>query len=392
MRNQVSGAHFNPAVSFAVFLVNEKFTASDLACYVATQLVAGFAAAFSYLLVWGATFTVGPIGDYTWVEAVSVEFHYTAFLVFCVLNTALARANAGNEYYGLTIGFTIVAGGYACGKISGGFFNPAIVLANDVVSWKTGVGYSFLYAAFQLLGGAAAAGLYRAVRPEEFGGTAQSLVAKLLSEFLGTYMLVLTYGLNALAASTSDKATAALSIAASLMCAIYALGSVSGGHFNPAVTLAVCIRKKQEWKEGFMYMAKQLFAGALGGISFGLITNHGFKMGPHDNINWGQIVAAEAIFTFVLAYVVLACCTVRNPLNQFFGLAIGFCIIVGGYSAGGLSGGHLNPAVTFGAAIAQAIFESTWFYGLGILLYATAQLGGTRFTFFISTIIFTFLI
>eukprot|EP00400_MALV-I_sp_L67-5_P000312 gene312-1138_t len=371
---KVSGAHFNPAVTAAVAVVKEDFTWIAAAVYVSSQLVGGIAAAFTYYLLFGKTFSVTPVGEYSWVEAASVEFHYTAFLVFCVLNTALATANKGNEYYGLTIGFSVVAGGYACAKISGGFLNPAIVLANDIVSHKSGFGYSLLYTAFQVLGGGAAAGLYRVVRAEEFGGVAQTLVAKLISEFIGTYILVLTVGLNVLAPATADKAQAVLSIAAALTCGIYALGSVSGAHFNPAVTLAVCLRKKMDWAEGGYYVATQLFAGVLAGISFGLITNNGFPLGPHDSVDWWNIAIAEGLFTFVLAFVVLATVTTRSPLQQFFGIAIGFCIIVGGYSIGGISGGHLNPAVSFGVGTARAIFDKGNF--MNALIYSVAQLAG----------------
>ena len=78
------------------------------------------------------------------------------------------------------------------------------------------------------------------VRPEEYSpGAPTGLGAKCCSEFLGTFFLVLTVGLNVLGKSPA----AAWSIAASLMCMIYALGSVSGAHFNPAVTLAIFFEK-----------------------------------------------------------------------------------------------------------------------------------------------------
>merc|ERR1719393_804440 len=157
-------------------------------------------------------------------------------LCFVVLNVATAGKNAGNQFFGLAIGFVIIAGGYAAGGISGGAFNPAVALGIDVSSAGLGFGWSFAYAGYELIGAALASAMFRVVRPDEFGGEADySLGTKLVSEFLGTFFLVLTVGLNVLGKSPGPV----WSIAAALMCMIYALGNCSGAHFNPAVTLAI---------------------------------------------------------------------------------------------------------------------------------------------------------
>merc|ERR1719321_2577510 len=88
---------------------------------------------------------------------------------------------------------------------------------------------------FEFLGAALAAALFRLVRPAEFDTEISKVLSSLLSEFLGTFMLVVTVGFNVLGGSKAP----AFSIAASLMCMIYALGNVSGAHFNPAVTIAI---------------------------------------------------------------------------------------------------------------------------------------------------------
>merc|ERR1719512_635608 len=97
------------------------------------------------------------------------------------------------------------------------------------------------------------------VRPQEFGGEKGPL-ADVLSEFLGTFMLVLTVGLNVLAKSPAG----AFSIAASLMSMIYALGNVSGAHFNPAVTVAIFSSgrcPKLTLAEAGKYLVAQLAGG-----------------------------------------------------------------------------------------------------------------------------------
>merc|ERR1711865_375623 len=97
---------------------------------------------------------------------------------------------------------------------------------------------------------------------------------------------------------------------------IFALGTCSGAHFNPAVTIAIVA------------------------------------------------AVAEIMFTFLLAFVVLSVATVEQPLSEYFGLAIGSCVTAGGYAIGAVSGGSLNPAVSFGISASHAIFGG----GVGVLV------------------------
>ena len=89
----------------------------------------------------------------------------------------------------MAIAFTVVAGAYGAGAVSGGCFNPAVALGIDVSSAFRGFGWSIAYVIFELLGAAMAAALFKVVRPEDFGGE-KSQMTELVSEFLGTYMLV----------------------------------------------------------------------------------------------------------------------------------------------------------------------------------------------------------
>merc|ERR1719197_460533 len=123
-------------------------------------------------------------------------------LCFVVLNVATAKKNEGNQFFGLAIGFVIIAGAYGAGAVSGGCFNPAVALGIDISSAGMGFGWGFAYTAYELLGAALAAGAFRIVRPDEFGGDSDyTLGTKLLSEFIGTFFLVLTVGLNVLGKS-----------------------------------------------------------------------------------------------------------------------------------------------------------------------------------------------
>lgn len=351
----VSGAHFNPAVTFAVAL-SDKMPWARAAIYMVIQVVAGTLGAIVGFAMYGSTFNIEPMGYFGGRHVAVVEILYTFMLCFVVLNCACAKESQPNQYYGLAIGFVIVAGGYSAGAVSGGALNPAVALGIDLASVVThGFGWSLAYTLFHLVGAACAAGLFRIVRAEDYGGEKNSLLAKLVSEFLGTFFLVLTVGLNVL----SDHAPAAFSIAASLMVMIYALGNVSGAHFNPAVTVSILLsgRSKISPVMAAQYVVVQLVAGFVAGLTYYSVHNKVFGLAPGKDHSWGAVAVAEIIFTAVLCFVVLHVATTKEPSKDMFGLAIGSCITVGGYAIGGVSGGSLNPAVSFGIDTTNAIFE-----------------------------------
>jgi aquaporin Z len=124
----VSGGHFNPAVSTAVF-VRGRMAKDEFAAYVATQLIAAVLAGLLVRYVGGreAHAVVASSG-----KMLVVEFLFTFALAWVVLHVATARGTDGNSFYGLAIGFTVVAGALAVGGISGGAFNPAIALGGMV--------------------------------------------------------------------------------------------------------------------------------------------------------------------------------------------------------------------------------------------------------------------
>jgi aquaporin Z len=300
-------------------------------------------------------------------------------LCFVVLNVATASKNEGNQFYGLAIGFVIVAGGYGAGAISGGCFNPAVAMGIECATFKFGLEWGFIYCAFEILGAALASCFFRLVRPDEFqmspflsSGPDYGLSCKLVSEFLGTYFLVLTVGLNVLGKSSAPV----WSIAASLMSMIYALGSCSGAHFNPAVTVCICAsgRGKCKWIDGAAYMFVQICAGILAGYTYsGMHQGKSFSLVYGPEYGWVTAGLAEVIFTFILCFVVLSVATVMEPIKEIFGLVIGSCVTVGGYAIGSVSGGSLNPAVSFGIAMADAINDGPWW---NCFLYSGFELVG----------------
>jgi aquaporin Z len=121
----ISGAHYNPAVTLAVML-RGRATATELLGYWVVQVVAAVLAA----LVVGALKPDAPMVAIAppVAEALIAELLFTFALAFVVLNVATTRGTEGNSYYGLAIGFTVLAGAFAVGNISGGAFNPAVAV------------------------------------------------------------------------------------------------------------------------------------------------------------------------------------------------------------------------------------------------------------------------
>jgi aquaporin Z len=190
-----------------------------------------------------------------------------------------------------------------------------------------------------------------------------------ITEFIGTFFLVLTVGLTVLDGTTF----APLAIGCALMVMVYMGGHVSGGHYNPAVTLAVLLRGKMKSGDLLPYWISQL-AGAI--VASAIVSGvHGRTFAPAPGAAFGPVPAllVEVLFTFALALVVLNTATVKQTAgNSYFGLAIGFTVVVGAFAGGPVSGGAFNPAVGTGPIVWSALtggggLEHLWLYLVGPL-------------------------
>ena len=188
-------------------------------------------------------------------------------------------------------------------------------------------------------------------------------------EFIGTFFLVLTVVLTTNNPGIAPMAP--LAIGAMLMAMVFAGGHISGGHYNPAVTLAVYMRGKIEMNEAIVYTVVQIL-GAAAAAAIGVYL-HGCGGGAaidlHSNGDPMGSVLAELLGTFALAYVVLNVATTSsNAGNSHDGLAIGFTMMVSFYAFGDISGGAFNPAVAIGATIAGMFAGGDiWIYLVGCL-------------------------
>src|SRR4051794_14361289 len=162
MGGHVSGAHYNPAVSFALYL-RGVIGLATMGLYWATQVVAGVLA-FGFASLLGAHVAgVHPGPGVVWSSALAAEVVFTAALALVVLNVAATKETAGNSYYGLAIGFTVAAGAFAVGPVPGAAFNPAVGIGATLVSaLSSHGGWSdlWIYIAGPLIGAAVAAGIH----------------------------------------------------------------------------------------------------------------------------------------------------------------------------------------------------------------------------------------
>jgi len=193
---------------------------------------------------------------------------------------------------------------------------------------------------------------------------------KYIMELIGTFFLVLTIGCTVIGAH--EKVIPALAIASILMAMVFAGGHISGGHYNPAVTLAVWIRGRCETKDVVPYWVAQIIGAA---AAAGVVTmlRAGVAVTPMIP-DVGPALIAEFIFTFALAFVVISTATVKSTAgNSFYGLAIGFTVLAGAFSVGNISGGALNPAVAIGiSAMGLVGWGSLWIYLVANLLGGAA--------------------
>lgn len=181
---------------------------------------------------------------------------------------------------------------------------------------------------------------------------------KYLVEFIGTFFLVFTVGMTVI--GENPGVIAPLAIGSALMVMVYAGGHVSGGHYNPAVTLGVFLRGRCPGRDVIPYWIAQL-AGAALAAGLAILMNKRTPAGgaypaPTDLVPW---FLAEAAFTFALVYVVLNVATAKaTEGNSFYGLAIGFTVMTGAFAVGPLTGGAFNPAVAVGAVLMKLINPS----------------------------------
>ena len=190
-----------------------------------------------------------------------------------------------------------------------------------------------------------------------------------ITEFIGTFFLVLTIGLT----SGVDLALIApVAIGGMLMVMVYMGGHISGAHYNPAVSIAMIIRGLLSVKEAIKYILSQLSGAILAVLLINWLGGTIMEIPHSETASPIQILIVEAIFTFALVLVILNVAT--NPKtegNSYYGLAIGFTIMAAAYAGGGISGGAYNPAVGTAPILIDSLMSdgstlgNLWYYLVG---------------------------
>jgi len=196
---------------------------------------------------------------------------------------------------------------------------------------------------------------------------------KYVTEFIGAFFLMFAVATAALSGSAFVPLAAGLT----LMVMVYAGGHISGGHYNPAVTMAALVRGRIGVGNAVGYWIAQAVGGVVAGAIARAVVNpaavNTLRLTGHTE---AATAVVEILFTFALSYVVLNVATSKDqPNNGFFGLAIGFTVAAGAFAVGGISGGVFNPAVALGGATAGLFGWGTIWVYLLVELAAGAAAG-----------------
>ena len=160
----ISGAHYNPAVTLAVWM-RGRLETNDLAPYWLAQIIGAFVAAFAVKFMVGSPdgtpVVVSHVGP-----ALLAEFLFTFALAYVVLNAATAKATAGNSYYGLAIGMTVMVGVFSVAGVSGSALNPAVAIGASTMGLVAGSSI-WIHIVADLAAGAVAALAFKFINPED---------------------------------------------------------------------------------------------------------------------------------------------------------------------------------------------------------------------------------
>ena len=169
-------------------------------------------------------------------------------------------------------------------------------------------------------------------------------------EFIGTFFLVFTVCAAAVLGTAGPMAPVAIGLVLGIM--IYGGGHISGGHFNPAVTLGVCLRGKCDFKDLPFYWGAQLVAAVVAVFAARALVPEATVEAADLAGKTVPVMIAEFLFTFALVWTVLNSATAKSTAgNSFYGFAIGGIVLVGAFTVGSVSLGAFNPAVATGLAV-----------------------------------------
>jgi len=190
---------------------------------------------------------------------------------------------------------------------------------------------------------------------------------KYIAESVGTFGLVFcgagAVTINEITGGAITHVGIAVTFGLIIMTMIYALGDISGAHFNPAVTLAFAVSKNFPWKEVFPYIASQVLGAFVASVLLRLLFPASALLGTTLPAGSDlQSFVLEIILTFFLVFVILRVATGTKEQGMFAGLAIGGTILLDAMFGGPISGASMNPARSLAPAIVSGHLEHLWIY------------------------------
>jgi aquaporin Z len=201
----------------------------------------------------------------------------------------------------------------------------------------------------------------------------ESDLRRCIAEFVGTFTLIFIGG-GAGIVSGQDIVAVALANGLAIGIMVTNLGHISGGHFNPAITLGFLATKRIEARLAVLYWAFQLLGAIVGALILRAIFAHDLFLGsvPHaPGISDGKGLLLEIVLTFFLVWAVFATAVdPRGAFKSIAGLAIGLTITMDVFTGGPLTGAAMNPARAFGPELVGNFWGEGWIYWLGPALGA----------------------
>ena len=194
-----------------------------------------------------------------------------------------------------------------------------------------------------------------------------------VAEFVGAFTLIFIGG-GAGIISGGDIVAVALANGLAIGIMVSNLGHISGGHFNPAITLAFVLARRITTRLAIVYWAAQFLGAVLAALLLRALFEHAATLGsvPHAPlVSDGKGFVLEAVLTFFLVWAVWATAVdPRGAFKSIAGLAIGLTISIDVLMGGPLTGAAMNPARAFGPELAENFWGEGWIYYLGPALGA----------------------
>jgi MIP family channel proteins len=213
--------------------------------------------------------------------------------------------------------------------------------------------------------------------------TSAPIMGSAVAELVGTFILVFGGTAVATAAILSrptagaayDSLAVALAFGLALAAVVAAIGHVSGGHVNPAVTLGMAATGRFPWKSVPVYLGAQIVGAVLGALgtwlAFGGPGRAEAKLAatyPAQGVGDLQAFLLEILITFILVFVVISVATDDRAPAPIAPIAVGFALAIGVFIAGPVTGGAVNPVRALGPMLVAGDLTSAWLYILGPII------------------------